>query len=105
MQRSPVSSKGHMSTIYRLQRLKNSSIIELLLGTKASYGKYLLFVIYLCNAFHHLILPLPSEEVQYSLFSKIENLIEALEFSDNNDLIKLGNALDSLSRRYTANSV
>ena len=71
----------------------------------ASYEKRLLLVLHLSHAFHHLILPPPSEELQYSLFSKIENLIEALEFSDNDDLIKLGKALDSLSRRYTANSV
>ena len=76
-----------------------------MLSIETSYVKHLLFVFHLNNAFHNLILPPPSEDVQYLLFSKIGNLIDALEFSDNDDLIKLSRALNSLSRRYTANSI
>ena len=47
-------------------------------------------------------IPPPSEELQDLLFSRIENMIADMEFSDDHSL---EDTLDFLARRYTDGSV
>ena len=81
---------------------------------KASFEKFLLFVLNHSHAFFNLILPPtseltqptevppPSDELQDLLFSRIENMIADMEFADDHSL---EDTLDFLARRYTDGSV
>ena len=74
----------------------------------------MIFVFNMTHAFFNLILPPtselppptelppPSEELQDLLFSRMENMIADMEFSDDHSL---EDTLDFLARRYTDGSV